>query len=79
MSQERKELTMLEKCGITFIAYCVGENLPPPRTFNKIIGELEVASGLTSEELRAVYRYVQDEAFKMSVPKQRGGIGFKKE
>ncbi len=77
MSQERKELTMLEKCGILFIAYSVGESLPPPRTLNKIIGELEVTTGLTSEEIREVYRYVQEEAFKMSLPKERGGIGFK--
>ena len=74
---QKKELSMLEKAGLCFIAYSVGESLPPPRTFNKIIGELEVASGLTSDELREVYRFVQEEAFKMSLPKERNGIGFK--
>ncbi|MDQ5901364.1 MAG: hypothetical protein QG580_79 [Patescibacteria group bacterium] len=68
---------MLEKCGILFIAYSVGENLPTPRTLNKIIGELEAVSGLTSEEIRQVYRYVQEEAFKMYLPKERRGVGFK--
>lgn len=75
---DKKDLTLLEKCGILLIALSAKNNMPlSPIDFQNRIGNLEADTGLTAKELREVYRYLQDESFKYSLPKERSNFGFK--
>lgn len=77
MENENKEYSMLEKCGLLLIVFAARENLPlSPINFQNRIGDMESLTGLKPEELREVYQYVQKESFRISLPRERGKLGF---
>lgn len=78
MTQEKKELTMLEKCGILMVALVAKDSMPfSPMKFQSNIGEIQKHTGLDQEELWGIYRFLQEESVKMSMPKERKGLGFR--
>jgi len=79
MEKVEKEMTILEKCGILFVALVAKENMPiPPMGFQSRLGDLQKATDLSPEELWEVYEYVQRQSVAMTKPKKREGLGFKR-
>ena len=78
MTNQKLELSMLEKCGILMIVLVAKENMPfSPKKFQGVIGALQKDTSLTDTELWEVYEYLQKESIEMAKPKNRSALGFK--